>query len=382
MAAERVDVFLPDYSQYGVLHYFTRHLYEALKRTGLSCRLLEGNDCITQPLISPPTFTIAFNGVVFFEGNSLLCDWIQVPHIACMLDPPYGFFPLMKSPFIIVTCDDLNSCQLLKRTGFKRAVFMPHAVEKELSPDPNLERIYDITFQGTYIDCEAHRASWPQKYPAAICQAMEEVVDLALHTPTSFIKIINETFSSPELFNYPVEEIFKEIELYIKGRDRLDLLDAIKNHPIHIFGASIDQKGWKDFASTRPNLIVHDPLEYDEAVKVMKQSKIVLNSSLKNQYGAHERVFAGPACGAVAVTNDNEYLRKNFTDGKDIILFQRNHWNALKQQIDLVLADESHRQKMAEAARKNVMSNHTWDHRVKQLLKEVLPTIRKINAQK
>lgn len=367
----KIDVFLPYFSQYNVLQYFSHKFVEALERKGISCRLLEGKDIFLLPKKSPPDFTLGFNGAIVLEDYSLFCDQIKIPHIACLVDPSYSFFKLAKSPYIIFTCDDLFSSNFLHHIGCQRSFFMPHAVEKELSPIPDEKRIYDIVMPATYIDCENRRKNWPKLFSKKNYQCMEEVIEMALTQPEkSFIVAIQEVFNwSDDLSN--LVPAFQEIELYLKGRDRLDLLESIKDHPIHIFGNSSDIHGWTKYSKSHSNIIFHPCKSYMEIMHIMKQSKIVLNSSLKNQHGAHERVFSAAACEAVVVTNDNPYIRQTFTDGKDIILYQRQNFAKVNDTINQLLKDETARQTMAAAGRQIVMDHHTWDHRAEQLLKDI-----------
>ena len=40
----KIDVLMPNFSQYNALHYFTRKFYEAFQRAGHECRLLDGEE--------------------------------------------------------------------------------------------------------------------------------------------------------------------------------------------------------------------------------------------------------------------------------------------------------------------------------------------------
>ena len=210
---------------------------------------------------------------------------------------------------------------------------------------------------------------------------MEKAVALALSdTATSFIVALQQTFHGVNADEATLQKAFEEVELYIKGRDRIDLIHAVQDHEVHVFGSTIDTKDWKKHFKNKPNVIVHDPIPYPETKKVMQQSKIVLNSCIKNQYGAHERIFCAAACEAVVVTNDNPFLREHFSDGRNIVLYQRNNFAKLNDTINHLLADEKARRRIAKAGRKEVMSHHTWAHRVKRLLKEILPIVAKMNS--
>lgn len=372
--ALKIDVLMPSSSQYEVLHHFARKLYEAFVRSGASCRLLSGDERIYATLNSPPDFTIGFNGALKVEDGSLVCDHIKVPHVSCLVDPPFRFLELTSSPFVIITCDDQTGCSLLKTRGFDRAVFLPHAVEQELVADPHMERIYDIAFLATCIDGEKRKKDWKKHFGTQIFKVMDQAAEAALgDNTTSFISVLEEQLDPKEY-----QQVYEEVEMYIKGVDREELLNAFPDHPVHVFGGSVDQSGWKDRIKKHSNIIVHDPVSYHEALEIMKRSKVVLNSSIKNKLGAHERIFTAAACGAVVVTNDNPLMQQYFRDGKDLFLYDRLNFEKTRRQVQDVLDDENKRLQIAEAGRACVMSAHTWDHRVEQLLKEILPMLKKM----
>lgn len=365
---------MPSTSQYEVLHHFARKLYEAFVRTGASCRLLSGDERIYAALRSPPDFTIGFNGALKMEDGRLFCDHIKVPHVACLVDPPFRFLELTDSPYVIIACDDRIGCSLLKNRHFHRSVFMPHAVEKELASNLNAKRIYDLVLLGTCIDSGKRRKQWKRQFGVKVSGIMANAAEVALtEDEVSFISVLEEELDPGEN-----QDVYEAVEMYIKGMDRLRLLQAFPERVIHVFGSSVDRGGWKKLLGSRSNMIVHPPVSYDQALEVMKQSKIVLNSSIKNKLGAHERIFTAAACGAVVVTNDNPLMREYFKAGKEILLYNGKKFEQLNLDVKELLDDEDKCRRMSMAGRERVLQGHTWDHRVKRLLQEITPMLRSI----
>ncbi|MBA3815167.1 MAG: glycosyltransferase family 1 protein [Parachlamydiaceae bacterium] len=371
----KVDILLPDTSAYDVLHHFSQKIFEAFQRAGCVCRLLEGSQRFLLPLESPPDFTLGFNGALKIEGGSLFCDYIGLRHVACLVDSPFRFMDLISSPNVALTCDDEYCCESFKTNFFKNTFFMPHAVEKELATEKEVAKIYDVVMLATFVDCEHRREEWKEKFPIDICRSMQEAVELTLgDEQTSYIFALEQTlgghFKNIDL--NLLQSIISEVELYIKGRDKLDLLQSISDCPVHIFGDSLDCKNWAEFSQSYPNIVVHPGVTFLEALEIMKRTKILLNTSIKNKRGAHERFFSGAAAGAVVVTNDNAYMREHFVDGKELILYRRSDVNDLNLQIHDLLNDEPRRIEMSKQARIKVLAHHTWDHRVAQLLADII----------
>ena len=366
----KIDILMPTKSQYEVLHHFARKLNEAFARQGAECRLLAGDERLYASLRSPPDFTIGFNGAIKMEDDSLFCDHIKVPHVSCLVDPPFRFLEITKSPYVMIACDDKEGCTLLKGRDFKRTVFMPHAVERELSPDTSQERLYDIAFLGTCIDAEARRKLWKKHFPVQVCRYMEEAAQVGLdESPISFMSVLLK-YLDPAKY----QRVFEEVEVYIKGVDRLRLLEAFPGRTIHIFGSELDE--WKKVLKTHENIVVHGPVSYEQAIEVMQKTKVLLNSSIKNKLGAHERVFTGAACGAVVVTNDNGWVREHFQDGKEMLFYNCKTLKDLDEGVKILLNNEEERTAVAKAGRLRVMQGHTWDHRVERLLEEIRPMLK------
>jgi spore maturation protein CgeB len=381
----RAYVLYPSTSLYSVLHYFSDKLHEALCRGGIESRILHGEDRYKVVESNPPDFTICFNGAATLEDDRFLCDYVQVPHVSWLVDPFFRFYNLMNSSQMIIACDDRVSCSTMQGLGFRRSLFLPHAVERDLDYDSSKERIYDVVMLATYIDSEALRKKWKRRFPKKILTAMDETIENVLANPNvSFIQTLMQALypfwqgDKNRLFDLFNQEIFSEVELYLKGKDRLDLIHALKDdHTIHLFGGSFNsERGWENCFDQKKQVVVHSALSYIEALEVMKQSKIVLNSCIKNVYGAHERIFAALACGAVSVTNDNPFMKEHFLSGKEIILYNRSDFAKTSKAVAELLSDEEKRRQMAARGRSTVMAEHTWDNRVAVLLEAISPFLK------
>lgn len=388
---KKVDVLLPKTSQYSVLHHFTKKFHEAFLRQGLSSRLLDGEDRINVPSRDPPDFLTGFNGALFNHQHQLTCDVLGIPFLSCLVDPPYRFLYLVDSPNTIIACDDRYCCTLLESINFNRTFFMPHAVEPELSPDPTLERNFDVVMLATFIDYKMHKQNWKSFFPLGICKIMEEASEITFSDPKiSFLHAFNvlyealsKKYPKSKFENVSMAHVLQHLEIYIKGRDRALLAKSITDMPLHIFGSSLDQLNWKTYLKEKhPNVFYHGPVNYFQALDIMKQSKIILNPSLKNKDGAHERIFAGYACGAMVITNESLYLSEEFKEGEDIIFYRHPDLKDVQQNIHHYLSHEPERAALVEKARTKTMERHTWDSRVKDVLKKIPQLIDKIIAKR
>jgi len=378
---------MPRYSQYSVLHHFIEKIYEAFKRAGHSCRLLSGDDRVKCPTEDPPDFTIGFNGALLNDQNQFVSDIIKVPHVSLLVDPPYRFINLIKSPYMIITCDDRYCCTYLESLGFHRSFFMPHAVEPELSASPFKERVFDVVMLATFIDYRKCKLVWPLLFPTEVCKVMEETAEMAFSCPISFIQAFNSFFEklikkSPKgkFDDISRIDILRQLELYIKGKDRILLAESVTDVPLHIFGTTVDLLSWKTyFGKKHPNIHVHGGVTYASALDVMKQSKILLNPSLKNRDGAHERLFSGIACGSLVITSESLFLSQQFQEEEDILYYRHQNLTQLNSKLLEYLSNEDKRSALVEKGRKKVMSSHTWDNRAVELMQHIPNLIKQIH---
>src|SRR5262249_41690528 len=121
--------------------------------------------------------------------------------------------------------------------------------------------------------------------------------------------------------------ILDDLEMYIRGKDRFELIDAIKDAKVDIFGSADGEVGWKNYLGHKRNITVHEPVPFEQALAIMKHSKIVLNSCPWIKNGAHERIFSGLACGALVITSENPYMSQEFKDGESIVFYQHKKWD-------------------------------------------------------
>lgn len=391
---EHIDLLMPpeSKSRYSVLPHFTLKFAEALRREGVNCRLLKADKQDPRPFLEalyndPPDCTLSFNGLLPDEQGRFFCDTMKIPHVACLIDSPTQFLILASSPYTIITAPDRFSCEFFKGLKCENVLFLPHAVERELAPPmKDVPRKYEVVMLSSGIDFEAIAKDWPNQYPKSICNVMYEAIELSLSDQEisciqAFIQIMDrhttESKITPGVINYP--EIIDQIEIYVKGRERVELVRAIKDAPIHLFGSSIDI--WQKYLKNKSNVIFHEAVDFDKAVEIMKESKIVLNSCAWLKDGAHERILAGLACGALVLTHENIYMREHFKDDFSIAFYQMGRWDKANQKINDYLAHPEKMEKVAERGRDIVMRKHTWDQRAKSLLKELPQILKRVESK-
>ncbi len=391
---KQIDLFMPPHSDFGVTKHFTRQLHEAFLREGIKSRILVPERTNPKPFFdalekSPPDCTLSFNGVLPDEKGNFLCDMLKIPHVACLVDSPNYYIPLTKSPLNIITCPDRFFCSFFHNLEFKNALFMPHGVEKDIAPDVDFaDRQYDVTFLGNCSDYEAQKRGWKEKYPDQLIFSIELAAEIALSNLNitlydALVQAMNERLWFPgvdvEALNFV--QILDDLEYYIRGLDRIKLVQNVKDAQVHIFSTQEAKKIWaKLLGKDQKNIVYHDPVQFEDAIEVMKNSKIILNSTPHVKNGAHERIFAGLTCGALVLTNESIYLQdEGFKDGENILFYKCSHYENINDKINQYLKNNKKRQTSAKSGREKVLQHHTWDNRAQTLLKELKPLLKPLH---
>ncbi len=380
---KKVDVFAPPENPYNTLHYMTEMLAAALVNQGIQTRLFDRKIAkdpkkfIGMVFSDPPDCTLSFNGLLPDSEGNFLCDLIAIPHVAILAYSPQHFFPMAKSPFTVICCIDQFHERFFKMFEGTHTLFLPHAAWAGIEYNAAAKRPYDVAVLATFMDPDDVRKRWTKKYSADVCQILEEAADLTLERPlVSFIEAFSECMKSPlaqrrvdpSKLNY--KELFNDLEDYIRALDRAEALHAIEDCEIHVFGHG----NWEKFIpKTKAKITVHKPVDFYEAVDVMKKSKIVLNCTPHIKYGGHERFFTAFMCGALPITGRYPYLESVFEE--NTVYYSPPNWGDMNLLIERYLTDSAERQRIVEAGRNITLEKHTWDQRAETLIEQLPPIL-------
>lgn len=379
---ERIVLFMPPFSQYQVLHHFTRQMHQALERNGIKCRLMEAKYDNPKPFLEDlfkekPDATLSFNGLLPDNDGNFFSDMIKIPHIAYLVDSPNRFLPLIKSQYTIITCPDRFGCDFFKGVRFNKVMFLPHGIGKDESHSTDSKKEYDVVMLSSCLDYDSVIKGWKKQFPPVICDVMEEAVEITLHdnhTPyvQAFVSALDRQMNqgasiNVQAINYP--HIFEEIEAYLRAKHRIELVKAIDAR-IDIFGDGTATANWKKVLGNKKNVTIHPAVNYDKAIEIMKNAKIVLNSNPVFKNGSDERLFT-MKLGALVITNDTIYTRENFKEDESIVFYKFGEWDSLNEKIKHYLSNEKDRQSVVKKGTALIDKHHTWDNRAQTLIKEL-----------
>ncbi len=109
-------------------------------------------------------------------------------------------------------------------------------------------------------------------------------------------------------------------------------------------------------------------VNHDDQPRIYARGKIALNlSQAGDEEGVSHKPFQIAACGVPLVHIERSGLGSCFAPGEEVETFRTPR--EARDVIAALLADPGRRRRMADAARQRVCQEHTWEHRLVQMLR-------------
>ncbi|SOB58390.1 CgeB family protein [Pseudodesulfovibrio profundus] len=145
---------------------------------------------------------------------------------------------------------------------------------------------------------------------------------------------------------------------------RLDCILRILDYSPLIVG----DPGWKELLRGRDGWRYHSELSYyQDLPDFYPLSDINFNCTSQQMKGAvNQRVFDVPCCGAFLLTDYRRQLEDLFEPGREIIYY--NEPDEIPGLIEIYKDAPEKRKRIADAARKRILAEHTYDHRMLSLV--------------
>lgn len=147
------------------------------------------------------------------------------------------------------------------------------------------------------------------------------------------------------------------------------LSNIAKKFEIRIWGPWHKRLDRKDRLWSR---VVDGYFTTEDMARAFSATKIALNLHAwfgYFPYGLNPRVWETPACGALEVCDAKTDLARQFREDEEIITYR--HGLELESKLKDLLGDASARERVAKAGMKRVQQEHTYEHRLRELLQSV-----------
>lgn len=318
------------------------------------------------------------------DGRNLW-EAYDVPYFNILMDHPFHYEkPLRMAPGTsVVLCTDRNHVKYIRRyfKNISRMDFLPHAgVELGRKHKPLAERSIDVLYAGALPiytvskmipDLSSIREVDGQK------MAQEVLGELVHHPERTTEEVIEAYLRSEceEISEHRIQEIIVQmrfIDSYATSFFREQAVRILVESGIRVtaYGTGWDQCEWSD----NPCLDYRGKVLAPEILPLMNDSKIVLNTMTWFKAGAHDRIFNGMLAGAAVVTDDSTYLRREFRDSEELVMFSLKELGTLPERVFDLFGHMEETQRMAECGYYAAKENHTWKNRAEYIEENFLCT--------
>ena len=311
------------------------------------------------------------------DGRNLW-EACRIPYLNILMDHPFHYEkPLSKAPdTAVVLCTDRNHVKYIRRyfSNIRQTDFLPHAgVELHCKHKPLAERNIDVLYAGALPIYTVEKmipdfTSIPEVEGDAL--AREVLGELVRHHEKTTEAAIEEYLRSVrnDISEQRIREIIVKmrfLDSYATSffRERAVRLLVENGIRVRAYGTGWDLCDWSD----NPCLDYGGKVPAPRILPLMNDSKIVLNTMTWFKAGAHDRIFNGMLAGSAVVTDDSAYLRREFTDGKELVMFSLKNLAALPERVFDLFGHMQSTQEMADCGYSAAKERHTWKSRAEYL---------------
>ena len=363
---------------YDTLDLFTDHLIEAFESMGYGTFVYHtANEEVSKKMLlrllgeSQEFAAVTFNNLGYnlsFEQPEAaegeegkpeeynIWDYFHIPYIDILMDHPFHYEkPLCNMPkTAVILCTDRNHVKYVRRffKNIRQTDFLPHAgVELGHKHKPLQERKIDVLYAGAlpvytvakmipdlHSIPEVDGEEMMRSVLGELVQHPEQTTEQAIE---AYVRTVRGDISDGRLQEIIVKMRF--LDSYATSFFREQAVRILVESGIHVtaYGVGWDQCEWSD----------NPYLTYGG------------NFRIEHYTGNQDYPYAD----AAVVTDDSTYLRRTFTDGKELVMFSLKELQTLPERVFDLFGHSSHMQELADCGYRAAKEGHTWKNRAEYI---------------
>lgn len=373
-------------------YFLTGEIVSACERMGIPLRLLQvpdgemGHSAFVEHLLAAvldfkPDCIVTINHLgVDREGILMgLLERLRLPLASWFVDNPHlvlAHYNALVSPWTAIFTWDADNLPSLEKLGFEHVFYLPLGTDatRFRPPEPGEELPVNhswranVSFVGNSMAHKVTARLGKLDLPPELAGSYRAIatefagsdirsVEEFLHTAHSDLVPLYRNLGGPvEQLDYEVLLTWESTLQY-----RLSCIGAILPFNPLIVG----DDGWLDLLAEekRPWRRHPEVTYYSDLPRFYPGSAINFNCTSKQMKGAvNQRVFDVPASGAFCLTDWREQIAGLFEPGREVICYASPE--EAEDMIRHYLSHPGERRKIAEAARRRVLADHTYEQRI------------------
>lgn len=325
------------------------------------------------------------------SNQKCIYEYLDVPYVSVLLDAPYNTstgnlgFECKKHFLCLLDKSYLGIVKkLYPHKKFYGEMFLPLGGIAGGNEDEvfSRERPYDVVVSASSFSSGNPVRFWHEdEADKNFIRILDDVADYLLTEPVSvaegFKYVLNERGLYDDKFMLAMIPYYFKVFRYIKTVRRAKSIELLVKNDIQV---DIFGDGWDNVPIVRDNIgkcvRLHKGTSYQEALDLMARAKVIFQDQAEFNNGAHDRVFSAMLSGAVVVSEYSSYLDKEFSNGKDIFMYDWKNGISQVNVIKELINDESKRLSAAVSAYGKVNERHRWINRAQSIV-EAMAILRK-----
>lgn len=363
-------------------YFLHGELLAACARLGYPVRVVElpgqemGSQAFVEAILRAavefrPHFALTVNHLGV-DREGVLTDLLarlELPLASWFVDDPHlivGLYEGLVSPWVALFTWDADTVAGMRALGFEHVRYLPLATDPTRFAPAGPERL-DVAFVGNSMVTKARLKEG--RVPAELGAHLEEwAADFAqspVRTVRAYLAARHPEVAS-RLERLPAETrlaVETAVTWMATGRWRHACVQAL----LPLRPVIVGDAGWREILPASGWAHLPEMSYYTDLPRFYPQVRVNFNATSLQMKGAvNQRVFDVPACGAFLLTDYRQQLEGLFCLGREAVCYADPG-----EVLDLArfyLRHEAQRRRVAEAARRRVLAEHTYDHRLTALV--------------
>ena len=307
-----------------------------------------------------------------------LLERLQLPLASWFVDNPQLIIHLYKnliSSWTTLFTWDADNIPELRAQGYEHVCYLPLGT----NPDrfrPGLEKLPSrlfptrVSFVGNSMVFKVEQKLRKNHFPEALLEGYQETAAAFTASPERSIRrfVLNDTRRASAYEALPTDELRLEYEAMLTWEATRQYRAECAAAMLPFNPVIVGDAGWKDIFQTQAPWHLHPEVSYyDGLPRVYPFSDVNFNCTSQQMKGAvNQRVFDVPAAGAFVLTDWREQMDALLEPGKEVIAYHTPEEAA--ELAAYYLAHPAERKQIAQAGRRRVLAEHTWEKRLSSIV--------------
>ncbi|MFO0752761.1 MAG: glycosyltransferase [Thermodesulfovibrionales bacterium] len=366
---------------------FIRSVIKALQRLGLTVVGL-ANPSLGTLVKASPDFCLTTSPDLknlFHAKEEFLLEKAGIPYATLWFQTPLRNLPVLQtltsSLHRGMFIPDSTDVRKLAALGIRNAYFLPISWwvdPARYKPMPPVEKYaHPLAWDCTFMPLKNFLVRIEKVYAESpLSSLIRQAAETFLKRRGEYIDIFDFLQGACDFSPWSEEfmRLYDELFILQKSVEREHVLSLVQRAglELHIYGGFCFDHNRVNYNHTivpPPGVTIHDYIDTFTELPKLYASSTILLSRMMYPSGVHDRLFCAAATKGFVLSEWKDDAARAFEPGKEIIMYRDT--GELPDLIRYYLAHDGERRKIAEAAHRRFLAEHTPLHRAREFMNTV-----------